>query len=171
LGWQAQTGFGWDVNGTTLVHHFASAGYRIGATKHAVTARGQRPQRCGAAANKGNSSRGTNRAAGRPLEITKTPDSSGVWVRERRKRSEPHGRYQVAIHLELARRASRHGGETPRRRNMAFGWHRVHKAAVLGRLWAKPARWVSRWRGRRMTRIEGSASASTSVDAGDGPAL
>jgi hypothetical protein len=86
-------------------------------TEQAVTTGGQRPQRCGAAADEGNSSRGRNRAAGMP------PDEPEHWtrpvnrVRERRKRSEPHGRYQVATDLGLARGVNRHGGEKPRRRN------------------------------------------------------
>lgn len=98
-------------------------------------------------------------------------DLSRARVRGRRKRNEPHGRYQVAINLGLARRANRHGGETPRRRNVMPGWHQAYEAEPFGAKWEKPARRVCRRRGRRMTKRGGSASTSASVGVGGGPAL
>jgi hypothetical protein len=44
LRWHRQTGFGRDAGDATLAHRFASAEHRVGATGHAATARGQRPQ-------------------------------------------------------------------------------------------------------------------------------
>jgi|KNS12BottometaT_FD_k123_64016_2 hypothetical protein len=121
---------------------------RVSGAEQVATTRGQRPQRCGTAAGEGNSSRGMNRVAGKPPDRTRARDSFRVQVRGRRKRNEPHGRYQVAINLGLVRRASRHGGEKPRRRNMLFGWYRADEAASFGTMWEKPAHRECRRRGK-----------------------
>jgi len=140
-------------------------------TEQVVTTRGPRPQRCGTAADEGNSSRGTNRVAGKPPDRARVRDSSHARARGRRKRNEPHGRYQVAIDPGLARRANRQGGEKPRRRNAMTGWYRAYEAASFGRSWVKPACWEYRRRGRRMTKKGGLASISASVGVGGKPAL